>query len=85
MYRSLVQLQPHTRTTRYWNVFPFGSPPAITSRFFPDDLDTGTLAFLALDYDKDVVLSVMDEMLEYANVDGYLYVNVSHTIQLPHD
>ena len=54
----------------------------MTSKIFPDDLDTTTLALLVLDVDKDVIHSVMDEILEYCNVDGYPLVNNSFTYNL---
>lgn len=46
----------------------------MTTATYPDDLDTTALAFMAMDYDKEVVSSVMDEMLEYVNDEGVILV-----------
>lgn len=41
---------------------------------YPDDLDTTSLALMITDCDKEVVSSVMDEMLEYVNDEGIVMV-----------
>lgn len=46
----------------------------MTTAFYPDDLDTTSLAFRIMDCDKEVVSSVMDEMLEYVNDEGIIMV-----------
>ena len=48
----------------------------LTTEEFPPDLDTTSLGLTVLKYDKDIVHSVMDEMLGYANADGIIQVSV---------
>lgn len=46
----------------------------MTTATYPDDLDTTSLAFMVMDCDKEVVSSVMNEMLEYVNDEGIIMV-----------
>ena len=47
-----------------------------TSKTFLNDLDTTSLAYLILEHDEDLILSVMDEMLEYQDEDGIINVGI---------
>lgn len=49
----------------------------IPGGYFPDDLDTTSLALTVLRPHHEVVMSVLDHMLEYVNSDGT--IQVSHT------
>ena len=51
-----------------------GEPVLIPSGYFPDDLDTTSLALKVLRPHSDVVSSVLDEMLGYVNSDGTIQV-----------
>ncbi|CAI7613882.1 unnamed protein product [Penicillium glandicola] len=62
---ELVQLETWGRT---WNYFI--GPPQLTTESFPNDLDTTSIALSVLPVNKEVVWSVMDEMLTFTNVDG---------------
>lgn len=70
---ELVQVE---RQARKWNFF--SGEPALTTATYPDDLDTTALALTIMDYDKEVVSSVMDEMLEYVNDEGIIMVYYDH-------
>lgn len=48
--------------------------PVLTTASYPDDFDTTSLAFMVMDCDKEVVSSVMDEMLEYVSDEGIIMV-----------
>lgn len=53
--------------------------------YFPDDLDTTSLALQVLRPNPNVITSVLDEMLEYVNSDGTIQVshaNASDTFNL---
>lgn len=69
--RSLVNISDAKRT---WNVFAHGKP-VLTTAYYPDDLDTTTLAFLSLDMPTKVKHEVMDDMLNYVTPDGLFYVS----------
>ncbi|OJI95797.1 hypothetical protein ASPVEDRAFT_66786 [Aspergillus versicolor CBS 583.65] len=62
---DLVALETWDRT---WNFFI--GPPQLTTESFPNDLDTTSIALSVLPVDKEVVWSVMDEMLTFTNADG---------------
>lgn len=68
---SLVNLAQHDRYTGRWNVFAFGAP-VLTSKAYPDDCDTSTMALLKLDIDQTVLHKTMNDMLELLNEDGLL-------------
>lgn len=55
-------------------MFAYG-PPVLTTDTYPDDLDTTTLALLKLDVTEDVKHKTMDDMLQYMNPDGLVYVS----------
>ncbi|OCL10721.1 HAD-like protein [Glonium stellatum] len=71
--RDLVTLESNRPT---WCMF-IGEPVLADSNF-PDDFDTTTLAFLGLEMDKELMHSVMDEMLKYVNSDGLLLTYFEH-------
>lgn len=48
--------------------------PVLTTKDFPDDLDTTSLALLNVGLDRKIVSSIMDEMLECVNEDGIAQV-----------
>ena len=51
--------------------------------YFPDDLDTTSLALTVLRPHPDVVTSVLDEMIKYVKTDGMIQVshrNASHIL-----
>ena len=57
----------------------------IPGGYFPDDLDTTSLALTVLRPHPEVVTSVLDEMVEYVNSDGTIQVsheNASNTFSL---
>lgn len=55
-----------------------GKPVLVPGGYFPDDLDTTSLALTVLRPHPEVVTSVLDEMVEYVNPDGT--IQVSHAI-----
>lgn len=67
--RSLVNLKC---PPRLWNFF--SGTPKYTTRVYPDDLDTTSLAMSTLNYDPDLAHSILDEMLEYVDEDGFVQV-----------
>ncbi|KAL4984140.1 HAD-like protein [Aspergillus falconensis] len=64
---SLVNLK---RPPRLWNFF--SGSPKFTTRVYPDDLDTTSLALTTIKYDTDVAHSILDEMLDYVDEDGFV-------------
>lgn len=50
----------------------------IPGGYFPDDLDTTSMALTVLQPPSEVVTSVLDEMLEYVNADGTIQVSRSN-------
>lgn len=69
--RNLVSLVEHERE---WNFFQ--GKPVLTTEIFPCDLDTTSVALTVTGRSKEVISSVMDEMLNYVDKDGI--VQVSH-------
>ena len=69
--RNLVSLVEHERE---WNFFQ--GKPVLTTEAFPCDLDTTSVALTVTGRSKEVISSVMDEMLNYVDKDGI--VQVSH-------
>ncbi|KAF3384733.1 hypothetical protein F1880_001717 [Penicillium rolfsii] len=65
--RSLVNLR---QPPRLWNFF--SGTPKYTTKVYPDDLDTTSLALSTLYYDNDLAHSILDEMLEYVDEDGFV-------------
>lgn len=51
--------------------------PKYTTKVYPDDLDTTSLALRTLNYDADLAHSLLDEMLEYVDEDGFVQVQNS--------
>ncbi|CEJ62381.1 hypothetical protein PMG11_10882 [Penicillium brasilianum] len=65
--RSLVNLK---NPPRLWNFF--SGTPKYTTKVYPDDLDTTSLAMSTLEYDHDLAHSILDEMLDYVDEDGFV-------------
>ncbi|KAL3485495.1 HAD-like protein [Aspergillus germanicus] len=65
--RSLVNLKT---PPRLWNFF--SGTPKYTTKVYPDDLDTTSLALATLHYDADLAHSILDEMLDYVDEDGFV-------------
>jgi hypothetical protein len=61
---------------RTWNTFV--GEPVLTTKTYPDDMDTTTLALLSRgeEIPQDTIESVMDEMLGNQTEDGLFYVSV---------
>ncbi|KDQ57457.1 hypothetical protein JAAARDRAFT_130231 [Jaapia argillacea MUCL 33604] len=73
--RSLVTLPDEV--PRSWNFFV--GKPLLTTEEFPFDLDTTSLGSTVMKTDISVASSVMDEMLEYVNIDGVIQTYFDHT------
>jgi hypothetical protein len=69
MLRSLVTLK---QPPRLWNFF--SGTPKYTTKVYPDDLDTTSLALSTLHYEQDLAHSILDEMLDYVDEDGFVQV-----------
>jgi hypothetical protein len=67
--RNLVSLEEHERE---WNFFQ--GKPILTTDAFPCDLDTTSVALTVTGRSKEVISSVMDEMLKYVDKDGIVQV-----------
>ena len=70
MIRNLVSLVEHERE---WNFFQ--EKPLYTTDNFPCDLDTTSIALTVTGRPKEVISSVMDEMLNYIDKDGIVQVS----------
>jgi len=68
--RNLVSLVEHERE---WNFFQ--EKPILTTEVFPCDLDTTSVALTVTGRSKEVISSVMDEMLNYVDKDGIVQVS----------
>ncbi|KAI0704997.1 HAD-like domain-containing protein [Cerioporus squamosus] len=66
--RSLVTL---TEPSRHWNYFQ--GKGLLTYEKFPDDLDTTSLGLVTMKPSKELVHSIMDEMLKCLSPDGLPY------------
>ncbi|KAG6871630.1 hypothetical protein C0995_002242 [Termitomyces sp. Mi166 len=71
--QTLVNLVEHPRT---WNFFQ--GKGQFTTEQFPSDLDTTSLALTVLHRKKELVFSVMDEMLKYVDPDGIILTYFDH-------
>ncbi|RPD53540.1 hypothetical protein L227DRAFT_397698 [Lentinus tigrinus ALCF2SS1-6] len=69
--RSLVTLTAPTEPSRHWNYFQ--GKGLLTYEKFPDDLDTTSLGLVTMKPPKELVHSIMDEMLNCLNPDGLPY------------
>lgn len=67
---TLVSLVEHERE---WNFFQ--EKPILTTEVFPCDLDTTSVALTVTGRSKEVISSVMDEMLNYVDKDGIVQVS----------
>ena len=70
LVRNLVSLVEHERE---WNFFQ--GKPILTTESFPCDLDTTSLALTVTGRSKEVVSSILDEMLNYVDKDGIVQVS----------
>ena len=70
LIRDLVSLVEHERE---WNFFQ--EKPLYTTDHFPCDLDTTSIALTVTGRPKEVISSVMDEMLNYIDKDGIIQVS----------
>lgn len=68
--RNLVSLVEHERE---WNFFQ--GKPVLTTDAFPCDLDTTSLALTVTGRSKEVISSVLDDMLNYVDKDGIVQVS----------
>ncbi|KAJ7703151.1 Haloacid dehalogenase-like hydrolase-domain-containing protein [Mycena rosella] len=71
--RDLVNIVEHPRA---WNFFH--EKGILTTEVFPFDLDTTSIGLTVMKRDKDVVNSVMDEMLQYIDSDGIVLTYFDH-------
>ena len=69
LIRHLVSLVDHERE---WNFFQ--GKPILTTETYPCDLDTTSVALTVTAGSKEVISSVMDEMLKYVDKDGIVQV-----------
>jgi hypothetical protein len=67
----------HTYSLRYFCCL---GRPLLTTEDFPFDVDTTSLALTILDRDKELISSVMDEMLDYVDSDGIIQVGMTSHI-----
>ncbi|KAK7064910.1 alpha-D-glucose-1-phosphate phosphatase YihX [Favolaschia claudopus] len=65
--RNLVDIVEYPRA---WNFFH--GKGVLTTESYPFDFDTTAVALTVLERDKEVIKSVMDEMLEYIDSDGII-------------
>lgn len=70
---NLVSLVEHERE---WNFFQ--GKPVLTTEGFPCDLDTTSVALTVTGRSKEVISSVMDEMLNYVDKDGIVQTYFDH-------
>lgn len=75
--RTLVSFDEHDRE---WNFFQ--GKPILTTEAFPCDLDTTSVALTVTGRSREVISSVMDEMLKYVDKDGIVQVG-HHPVILP--
>ncbi|KAI0663404.1 HAD-like protein [Cubamyces menziesii] len=71
--KSLITTSNCPRT---WNFFR-GKP--LFSESFPDDMDTTSVALTVLRPDRELVNSILDEMLEYVDADGIMQTYFDHS------
>ncbi|KAJ7497338.1 HAD-like domain-containing protein [Mycena latifolia] len=77
--KDLVDIVPHPRV---WNFFHEGKG-TLTTEAFPFDLDTTSIGLTVMQRDKEVVTSVMDEMLQYMDSDGIVLVMTTSCLLYP--
>lgn len=70
LIRNIVSLVEHERE---WNFFQ--GKPILTTEAFPCDLDTTSVALTVTGRSKEVISSVLDEMLNYVDKDGIVQVS----------
>ncbi|KAL4944607.1 hypothetical protein BDV06DRAFT_232858 [Aspergillus oleicola] len=62
---------------RLWNFF--SGKPKFTSKTYPEDLDTTSLALVAMEYDAETANPILDEMLKYVDEDGFVQAYTDKT------
>lgn len=62
---------------RLWNFF--SGKPKYTSHQYPDDLDTTSLALIAMDYEPTRAHLILDEMLGNVDDDGLVQGHPTHS------
>lgn len=55
----------------------------LTTEAFPFDLDTTSIGLTVMERDEEVVMSVMDEMLQYIDSDGIVLVRSTCSVLFP--
>ncbi|KAI0310794.1 HAD-like domain-containing protein [Amylostereum chailletii] len=73
--RNLSNFVGHPQDGK-WNFFR--DTPTLTTAEFPFDFDTTSIGLTALGHDREVVHSVMNEMLQYRNEDGIIQTYFDH-------
>jgi hypothetical protein len=89
-YRDLISIESYERTWNFFiGLFITDSwylrkdyaltrkcsgKPKLTTDYFPNDLDTTSIALTTLRMKDEVAASVLDEMLQYVNEDGLVLV-----------
>ncbi|KAJ6586968.1 HAD-like domain-containing protein [Mycena vulgaris] len=71
--KDLIDIVEHPRA---WNFFH--GKGTLTTEAFPFDLDTTSIGLTVMKRDKEVVGSVMDEMLQYIDSDGIVLTYFDH-------
>ncbi|KAJ7132762.1 Haloacid dehalogenase-like hydrolase-domain-containing protein [Mycena crocata] len=71
--RDLIDIVEHPRA---WNFFH--GEGTLTTEAFPFDLDTTSIGLTVMERDKEVVNSVMNEMLQYTDSDGIVLTYFDH-------
>ena len=54
--------------------------PQLTTKYYPDDLDTTAVCLSVLKPSREIVMPILDEMLKYVNSDGIFLVSVEKPI-----
>ncbi|KAJ7783223.1 Haloacid dehalogenase-like hydrolase-domain-containing protein [Mycena metata] len=71
--KELIDIVEHPRA---WNFFH--GKGTLTTEAFPFDLDTTSIGLTVMERDEEVVMSVMDEMLQYIDSDGIVLTYFDH-------
>ncbi|KAI9735009.1 MAG: hypothetical protein M1834_002092 [Cirrosporium novae-zelandiae] len=66
---DLISLEYHEKSWNYFIGSPFG-----TTKTYPDDVDTTSLALMLLSVDDKVAHSVLDDMLRHLSADGIVMI-----------
>ncbi|KAJ7096276.1 Haloacid dehalogenase-like hydrolase-domain-containing protein [Mycena epipterygia] len=90
--RDLIDIVEHPRAWNFfhgnfqashnsifgWSDLHFSGKGTLTTEAFPFDLDTTSIGLTVMKRDKEVVSSVMDEMLQYIDSDGIVLTYFDH-------